>query len=171
MTKLPAILARLDDGLDASLDRLSAWLEIPSIGTDPAYNAQTRAAAEWLRADLEGLGFKAELRETGGHPVVLAHRPKLGAPHALFYGHYDVQPVDPVSLWDTDPFKPVVRDKPVPGLITAGTLESIRVADLSKHDYTLEPNQHFTPDGKWLVYRANVEGRPAIYAVELPQAR
>ena len=65
MTKLPAILARLDDGLDASLDRLSTWLEIPSIGTDPAYNAQTRAAAEWLRADLETLGFKAELRETG----------------------------------------------------------------------------------------------------------
>ena len=76
----------LDDGLDASLDRLSAWLEIPSIGTDPAFNAQTRAAAEWLRADLEGLGFKAELRETGGHPVVLAHRPKPGASHALFYG-------------------------------------------------------------------------------------
>jgi acetylornithine deacetylase/succinyl-diaminopimelate desuccinylase-like protein len=110
MTKLPAILARLDDGLDASLDRLSTWLEIPSIGTDPAFNAQTRAAAEWLRVDLEGLGFKAELRETGGHPVVLAHRPKPGAPHALFYGHYDVQPVDPVSLWDTDPFKPVVRE-------------------------------------------------------------
>lgn len=65
-------------------------------------------------------------------------------------------------------FKPVVRDKPVPGLITPGTLESIRVADLSRHDYTLEPNQHFTPDGKWLVYRANVEGKPAIYAVELP---
>ena len=53
------------------------------------------------------------------------------------------------------------------GLITPGWLESIRVADLSRQDYTLEPNQHFTPDGKWLVYRANVEGRPAIYAVEL----
>ncbi|MFG6487814.1 oligogalacturonate lyase family protein [Roseateles sp. BYS78W] len=68
-------------------------------------------------------------------------------------------------------FKPVVRDKPVPGLITPGTLESIRVADMSKQDYTLEPNQHFTPDGKWLVYRANIEGKPAIYAVELPEAR
>ncbi|MDR7298928.1 oligogalacturonide lyase [Pelomonas aquatica] len=64
--------------------------------------------------------------------------------------------------------KPVVREKPVPGLITPGRLETVRVADLSLHDYTLEPNQHFTPDGKWLVYRANVEGRPAIYAVELP---
>ena len=110
MSKLPAILARLDADLDASLARLSSWLEIPSIGTDSAYDAETRRAAEVLRADLEGLGFKAELRETGGHPVVLAHRPKPGAPHALFYGHYDVQPVDPLSLWENDPFKPVVKE-------------------------------------------------------------
>jgi oligogalacturonide lyase len=66
-------------------------------------------------------------------------------------------------------FKPVVREKVVPGLITPGRLETVRVADLGKQDYTLEPNQHFTPDGKWLVYRANVEGKPAIYAVELPR--
>ncbi|KUL96119.1 hypothetical protein DK26_09000 [Bosea sp. WAO] len=110
MSKLPAILSRLDADLDASLARLSSWLEIPSIGTDPAFDTQTRQAAEWLRLDLEGLGFKAELRETGGHPVVLAHRPKPGAPHALFYGHYDVQPVDPLELWDNDPFKPAVKE-------------------------------------------------------------
>jgi len=65
--------------------------------------------------------------------------------------------------------KPVVREKAVPGLITPGRLETVRVADLAKQDYTLEPNQHFTPDGKWLVYRANVEGKLAIYAVELPR--
>ena len=64
-------------------------------------------------------------------------------------------------------FRPVLREKPVQGLITPGRLETVRLADLGKHDYTLEPNQHFTPDGKWLVYRANVEGRPAIYAVEI----
>jgi oligogalacturonide lyase len=52
-------------------------------------------------------------------------------------------------------------------LIATGTLETERVADLSKHDYTLEPNQHFTPDGRWLVYRSDIEGRPAIYAVEI----
>lgn len=63
--------------------------------------------------------------------------------------------------------KPVLREQPVPGLITPGRLESLRVADLAQHDYTLEPNQHFTPDGKWLVYRSNAEGKPAIYAVEL----
>lgn len=56
-------------------------------------------------------------------------------------------------------------------LIAAGDLQTQRLADLSKQDYTLEPNQHFTPDGKWLVYRANVEGKPAIYAVEVAKAR
>ena len=56
-------------------------------------------------------------------------------------------------------------------LIATGTLETQRIADLSAHDYTLEPNQHFTPDGKWLVYRSNVEGKPAIYAVEVAKAR
>lgn len=54
-------------------------------------------------------------------------------------------------------------------LIATGTLETERVADLAKHDYTLEPNQHFTPDGRWLVYRSNVEGKPVIYAVEVRQ--
>lgn len=110
MSKLPAILSRLDADLDASLARLSSWLEIPSISTDSAYAAESRRAAEWLRADLESLGFKAQLRETPGHPIVLAHRPKFGAPHVLFYGHYDVQPVDPLNLWESDPFKPVVKE-------------------------------------------------------------
>jgi acetylornithine deacetylase/succinyl-diaminopimelate desuccinylase-like protein len=110
MSKLPAILSRLDADLEGSLARLSSWLEIPSISTDSAYAAESRRAAEWLRADLEALGFKASLRETPGHPVVVAHRPKPGAPHVLFYGHYDVQPVDPLNLWDTEPFKPVVKE-------------------------------------------------------------
>jgi acetylornithine deacetylase/succinyl-diaminopimelate desuccinylase-like protein len=110
MSNLPTILSRLDADLEASLTRLSSWLEIPSIGTDPAYDADTRRAAQWLRDDLETLGFEAALRETPGQPVVVAHRPKPGAPHVLFYGHYDVQPVDPLNLWETDPFKPVVKE-------------------------------------------------------------
>jgi acetylornithine deacetylase/succinyl-diaminopimelate desuccinylase-like protein len=110
MSKLPAILSRLDADLDGALARLSSWLEIPSIGTDPAFNPETRRAAEWLRADLETLGFEASLRETPGQPIVLGHRPKQGAPHVLFYGHYDVQPVDPLNLWDNEPFKPVIKE-------------------------------------------------------------
>jgi acetylornithine deacetylase/succinyl-diaminopimelate desuccinylase-like protein len=100
------VLGDIDTDLDNSLERLFAWLRIASISTDPAYAGECRRAAEWVRGDLEALGFKASLRETGGHPVVLGHYPKPGAPHVLFYGHYDVQPVDPLELWQAAPFEP-----------------------------------------------------------------
>ena len=100
------VLGDIDTDLDNSLERLFAWLRIASISTDPAYAGECRRAAEWVRGDLEALGFKASLRETGGHPVVLGHYPKPGAPHVLFYGHYDVQPVDPLDLWQAAPFEP-----------------------------------------------------------------
>ena len=110
MSQLPAILSRLDADLETALTRLSTWLEIPSIGTDPAFDAETRRAAQWLSDDLATLGFVSEVRDTPGQPVVLAHRPKPGAPHVLFYGHYDVQPVDPLALWESEPFKPLVKE-------------------------------------------------------------
>src|SRR3954454_3123259 len=100
------VLGDIDTDLDNSLERLFAWLRIASISTDPAYAGECRRAAEWVRGDLEALGFKASLRETGGHPVVLGHYAKPGAPHVLFYGHYDVQPVDPLELWQAAPFEP-----------------------------------------------------------------
>ncbi|RVU12595.1 M20/M25/M40 family metallo-hydrolase [Methylobacterium oryzihabitans] len=106
MAALDAVLSDIDRDLDNSLERLFAWLRIESISTDPAYAGECRRAAEWLKGDLAALGFDASLRETGGHPVVLAHAPKPGAPHVLFYGHYDVQPVDPLELWETTPFDP-----------------------------------------------------------------
>src|SRR5918994_4926440 len=106
MSQLDQVLADIDKDLDNSLQRLFAWLRIPSISTDPAYAKDCRRAAEWLKGDLEAMGFQASLRDTPGHPVVIGHRPKAGAPHVLFYGHYDVQPVDPVDLWETPPFEP-----------------------------------------------------------------
>src|SRR5690606_11524044 len=68
--------------------------------------------AEWLVAELQGLGFTASVRDTPGHPMVVAHHAagKPGAPHVLFYGHYDVQPVDPLDLWDTAPFEPSIKE-------------------------------------------------------------
>jgi acetylornithine deacetylase/succinyl-diaminopimelate desuccinylase-like protein len=99
-------LSTLDANLQPALDRLFALLRIPSISTDPAYKKHCAEAAEWLAADLKTMGFKAAVKPTAGHPVVLAHRPKKGAPHVLFYGHYDVQPVDPLNLWDNPPFEP-----------------------------------------------------------------
>lgn len=108
---LDAVLARIDDDLPNALDRLLDLLRIPSISTDPAFKPECARAAEWLVADLKGLGFDASVRETPGHPMVVAHAGE-GARHLLFYGHYDVQPVDPLTLWDRDPFDPQVQDTP-----------------------------------------------------------
>ncbi|CAN1508331.1 ArgE Acetylornithine deacetylase/Succinyl-diaminopimelate desuccinylase and related deacylases [Rhabdaerophilaceae bacterium] len=107
---LPAILSRLDTAQDASLQRLLAWLSIPSVSTDPAYKADVARAGAHLVADLQSMGFDAAARETLGHPVVVGHRRRPGKPHVLFYGHYDVQPVDPLELWTNPPFAPVVKD-------------------------------------------------------------
>jgi len=108
---LATALRTADAQLDDSLARLFDLLRIPSISTQPAHAGDCRAAAAWLAEELNGLGFDAGLRETPGHPVVVAHepvRPGDTRPHVLFYGHYDVQPVDPLSLWDSPPFEPVL---------------------------------------------------------------
>lgn len=107
MEKLAGVLQRIDDDLDASLDRLFALLRIESISTDPAYADRCRSAADWLAAELSTIGFEAAVRPTTGHPMVVAHaRGSAGGPHALFYGHYDVQPVDPLGEWNAPPFEP-----------------------------------------------------------------
>ncbi len=111
-TALDKVLARIDADLDASLERLFAWLRIPSISTDPAYAQHCRSAAEWLKSQLADLGVEAALSETGGHPVVLGRTPANGQPHVLVYGHYDVQPVDPLDLWDSPPFEPRLATLP-----------------------------------------------------------
>ena len=111
-TTLDAVLHRLDQGLDAAVDRLAAFLSIPSISTDPAHAGDVRRAAEWLRDELAGIGFQASVRDTAGHPMVVARSQPGGARPLLFYGHYDVQPVDPLSLWDRPPFDPQIEDTP-----------------------------------------------------------
>lgn len=106
---LDDVLARIDSDLPAATDRLLELLRIPSISTDPAYKAECDRAADWLVADLRSLGAEAEKRPTPGHPMVVGHIGE-GAPHLLFYGHYDVQPVDPLELWDRDPFDPAIEN-------------------------------------------------------------
>ncbi len=105
-------LAAVDAGLDESLERLFALLSIPSVSTEAAYKADCARAAEWLVGELSGLGFDASARPTPGHPVVLGHARKGSGPNVLFYGHYDVQPVDPVELWNSDPFAPQIVEGP-----------------------------------------------------------
>lgn len=112
MNQLDAVLDRIDRDLDKSLQRLFALLRIPSISTDPAYSAHCRAAAEHVATDLRSLGCVTEVRPTGGHPVVVATAADGGGPRVLFYGHYDVQPVDPIELWKSPPFEPTIETLP-----------------------------------------------------------
>jgi acetylornithine deacetylase/succinyl-diaminopimelate desuccinylase-like protein len=111
-TPLNAVLDQIDRDLPNALDRLSDLLRIPSISTDPAYREQVAQAASWLVKDLNGLGFSARMDPTTGHPMVVATGGADRGRHLLFYGHYDVQPVDPLDLWDRDPFDPQVQDTP-----------------------------------------------------------
>ena len=109
---LDAVLAKVDASLPDALERLMALLRLPSISTDPAFAADCDRAADWLVAELAALGFAARKDQTPGHPMVLAHGPDLGGRHLLFYGHYDVQPVDPLTLWHRDPFDPAIEETP-----------------------------------------------------------
>jgi acetylornithine deacetylase/succinyl-diaminopimelate desuccinylase-like protein len=109
---LSAVLDRVDTDFDRSLQRLFVLLRIKSISADPAFNADCAEAAKHLAADIESIGFSAEVRPTAGHPAIVARYdgPVQNGPHVLFYGHYDVQPVDPLELWESPPFEATVRD-------------------------------------------------------------
>jgi acetylornithine deacetylase/succinyl-diaminopimelate desuccinylase-like protein len=109
---LPAVLERIDADLDKSLDRLFTFLRIQSVSTDPAYAPHCRTAAEFVARDLAGLGFDASVRPTAGHPIVVGKSVNGAGPRILFYGHYDVQPVDPLDLWETPPFEPRIATLP-----------------------------------------------------------
>nr|MBA3522600.1 dipeptidase [Gemmatimonadales bacterium] len=94
------------------LQELVDFLSIPSVSALPAHAPDCRRAAEWLRAELTRLGCPVvQLIEGQGHPVVWAEGPQVpGRPTLLVYGHYDVQPPDPIEEWETPPFDPTVRD-------------------------------------------------------------
>jgi acetylornithine deacetylase/succinyl-diaminopimelate desuccinylase-like protein len=112
---LAAVLDHADANLAASRATLFDLLRIKSISAQPAHAADCIKAAEWWRDQLTGLGFEASVRPTAGHPVVVGHLAgpaDYKGPHVLFYGHYDVQPVDPLSLWHSDPFDPQLQDGP-----------------------------------------------------------
>lgn len=106
---LTDVLTRIDTDLDAALDRLMALLRIPSISTDPAFKTDCDRAADWLVEDLRSLGADVAKHATPGHPMVMGTIGE-GPRHFIFYGHYDVQPVDPLNLWHRDPFDPEVQE-------------------------------------------------------------
>jgi acetylornithine deacetylase/succinyl-diaminopimelate desuccinylase-like protein len=117
---LSQVLAKLDATQDEALERLFELIRIPSVSTDPAYKPHCQKAAEWCARQLSSIGFEARVVKTTGHPMVVGHarsalRP--GAPHMLFYGHYDVQPPDPLELWKTPPFEPRIASDKVNGKV------------------------------------------------------
>ncbi|TNC69119.1 M20/M25/M40 family metallo-hydrolase [Rubellimicrobium roseum] len=108
---LDPVLARIDADLPHAIQRLLALLRIPSISTDRVHAPDCEVAADWLVQDLIDMGFKAAKHPTSGRPMVVGQGGQ-GDRHLLFYGHYDVQPVDPLNLWDKPPFVPEVQDTP-----------------------------------------------------------
>lgn len=107
------VLQYLQDHQQRLLDKLFEFLAIPSVSTDSAHKEDIHKAADFITTYLHDIGFEnIEKQETGGHPLVYAEYNGAGAesPTVLFYGHYDVQPADPLELWDSEPFKPEIRD-------------------------------------------------------------
>lgn len=100
----------LEDHAARYEDELGALLAIPTVSADPRHQGDLRRAADWLRNHFRELGFVAELQETSGNPLVIAESPTVpGAPTVLVYGHYDVQPPDPLDEWESPPFQATRR--------------------------------------------------------------
>src|SRR3954470_5710774 len=113
MTSVPA---DLDKYLSAHAQRIEGelfdFLRIPSVSARSEHDGDTMRAAEWTATSLRAAGLEATVHPTAGHPVVVAKwtGAPAGAPTVLIYGHYDVQPAEPLELWTSPPFEPAVRD-------------------------------------------------------------
>ncbi|MDA7946937.1 MAG: dipeptidase [Hyphomicrobiaceae bacterium] len=121
--QLNSVLDALSRDEKASTERLFQIIRIPSISTDPAYDEACQQAAEWCANTLKEIGFEASVRQTTGKPMVVGHSQSgngKSGPHVLFYGHYDVQPADPLDQWDTPPFEPQLKDDPKYGTVISG---------------------------------------------------
>ncbi len=108
---MPAIDQYLQSHASRFEDELWEFLRIPSVSADPAHREDMHRAAEWMADQLRRMGFTAETIPTAGHPLVYGESPKLpGARTFLVYGHYDVQPPEPLEKWTTPPFEPSRRE-------------------------------------------------------------
>ena len=106
------ILEYIDANRDRFLEELKTLLKMPSISTSDEHVGDVRRCADWLANHLESIGVRGvEIQETPRHPIVFArHIEDPALPTFLLYGHYDVQPPDPLDLWETPPFEPSIRD-------------------------------------------------------------
>ena len=115
MNRTEDVLQALDAAEAETRRRYFEFLRMPSVSAQPDHAADCRCTAEWLVGELREIGFEAAVRETAGHPVVVAKHPGpagVEAPHLLYYGHYDVQPAEPFELWTSPPFEPTVTQGP-----------------------------------------------------------
>lgn len=111
MTSFSTVLDTLKSSSDKNLEDLVQWLKIPSISSDSQRTGDVRAAADWVAEKLSSAGLTVDLIPTDRHPFVYAEtEPVPGAPVVLVYGHYDVQPVEPLDQWINGPFDPTIRD-------------------------------------------------------------
>ncbi|MGI4975641.1 MAG: dipeptidase [Janthinobacterium lividum] len=115
---LDGVLRHLDAALEPATARLVEFLRIPSVSAQRDHDDDCARAAEWARGQLAAIGFAAAVHPTAGQPIVLARHDGPGdkglgdGPHVLFYGHYDVQPAEPLAPWTSPPFEPAVVDGP-----------------------------------------------------------
>ena len=105
------LLDELDQNFDAHLDLLKEFVAIPSVSTDPQFKPEIARACQWVKERCEEAGLTTEIRETAGHPAVVAHNGfRENLPHILIYGHYDVQPAQKSDGWTHEPFQPTMED-------------------------------------------------------------
>lgn len=110
---LAAVLSRIESRHATAVTDLGRFLRYPSVSADPGRAPDLRACANWLADQISAAGLTSEIVPTAGHPIVLAHNQRLpNRPTVLLYGHYDVQPPDPLDRWATPPFEPTVRKTP-----------------------------------------------------------
>ncbi len=155
------------------VEELLQFLRFPSISTDPAHRGDVASCAAWLAAMLNNIGLRAELHPTDGHPIVVARNEhRAGLRTVLIYGHYDVQPVDPVDLWTTPPFEPRIEN----GVIFArGATDNkgqifahiLGVAETISEHGTLPVNLIFVIEGEEEIGSAHLDEFLAAHRDEL----
>jgi acetylornithine deacetylase/succinyl-diaminopimelate desuccinylase-like protein len=162
---MESALTRAAAAKDADLAHLLEELRIPSISTLPERRQDCLRNAEWLRARLDRLGFKTQVVDVmdGGLPVVVADwNGRPGKPHLTIYGHYDVQPADPIDEWETPPFEPAIR---------SGRIYARGCADnKGNHLATVKAVEHlFAAGGPPINLRFLFEGEEEITGESLPR--
>ncbi len=111
MSDMQSLVDSITQQQDQYLNRLFKLLRIPSVSTDPAFSQDVYKAGKWVADQFQEMGLSVQMVKTKSHPIVLAQTPTVeGAPTVLVYGHYDVQPADPLEQWISPPFEPTVRD-------------------------------------------------------------